>query len=204
MKIIGHPLGAYQANCYIVYDENTKDGFIIDPGDEGSTILDVINREKLNIKFIILTHGHFDHIGAVNKIKEALNIPVYMNEKDGFMIKSGKQKIGMAYPKFENFNPDRFVKEGDTISCGGNTIEIIETPGHTPGGISIKLDGYVFTGDTLFAGSIGRYDFEGGSFEDIVNSIKNKLFTLPDDTIVCPGHGQGTKIGIEKETSSFF
>lgn len=204
MKIISLPIGAYQANCYIVYDDNTKEGFIIDPGDEGPRILDIIDKEKLNIKFIILTHGHFDHIGAVNKIKETLNIPVYMNEKDSNMIKSGNQKLGMFYPEFESFDADGFIKDGDTISCGDNTLKIIETPGHTPGGICIKINEYLFTGDTLFSGSIGRYDFEGGSFEDIINSIKNKLFTLPDNTIVCPGHGQGTKIGIEKEINPFF
>jgi glyoxylase-like metal-dependent hydrolase (beta-lactamase superfamily II) len=153
--------------------------------------------------FIILTHGHFDHTGGVNTIKKELNIPVFMNEKDSFLTSERTKKNGI-FPVSETIVIDRFVNHGETIKYGDDYLLVICTPGHTPGGITIKTGDVLFTGDTLFADSIGRTDFPGGSYEQLINSVKQELFRLPDDTKVCPGHGPSTTIGCEKRNNPFF
>lgn len=203
MKVDRIPAGVYQANCYIVYNEDNKEGFIIDPGGDAEDILCSIRRKGVKARFIILTHGHFDHIGAVNEIKNELSIPVYINENDNDLI-TGKISIfkGMS-PAAQKIHADRFVKDGDVISVGGQNIIILDTPGHTRGGISIVINDTVFTGDTLFSGSVGRSDFPGGSHDVLIESIKTKLLALPEETIVYPGHGPSTTIGREKKYNPF-
>lgn len=202
MKFITYPAGIYQANCYIVYDESTGHGFAIDPGGDAPGIMEAADKNAVNIDFIILTHGHFDHTGAVNAIKDKLKIPVYLNEKDSFLI-SGEGKISRMLPVSEKINADRNVKDGDTIGYGNESLTVIETPGHTPGGITIYAGGALFTGDTLFEESIGRTDFPGGSNKQLIESIKQKLFVFPDLTPVYPGHGGPTTIGHEKMNNPF-
>lgn len=203
MNLIVKPAGVYQANCYIVYDEKTMEGFIIDPGGDAPDISNILKEKGILAKFIILTHGHFDHIGAVNELKKKLNIPVYMNKNDLFLVSEDDAHTKSAYHSHDNIKVDRFVNDGDVIKYGNETISIVETPGHSRGSITIYTDGCLFTGDTLFAGSAGRTDFPGGSQDMLLKSLSEKIALYPDETRVYPGHGPSTTIGIEKSQNPF-
>ncbi len=197
------PVGLLAANCYIIGCEDTHEGVVIDPGENGEKILSKIEELGLNIKYIILTHGHFDHIGAVNEVKNNTNGLVAIHSLDKEMVedekRSGNNRRSVA---IDSYNVD--LKDGDIITIGNLDLKIIHTPGHSPGGICIYTEDTVFTGDTLFAGSIGRTDFYKGNMEELLFSIKNKLFTLPNDTKVYPGHGPSSTILEEKNTNPFF
>lgn len=200
MKIQRIPVGAYAANCYIVMDEDTKDAVVIDPGAEYEVIKKQIEKLAVNAKYIFLTHGHIDHTGAVAELRDFLKVPVCINKKDENLILNGGYMFGTP----ENCGKaDIQIKDGDSFSIGNMELKCIETPGHTLGGMCFIIDNAVFAGDTLFAGSIGRTDFEGGDFETIISSIKNKLLILPEDTIVLPGHGDYTTIKNEKVYNPF-
>lgn len=204
MKIITYPAGAYEANCYIVYNESDNIGFIIDPGGDTMGISEIITKTGILVKFIVLTHGHFDHTGAVNGIKSKFKVPVFMNEKD-YNLVSGSDRVHSKFvPPSDAIAIDKFLNDGNIIDFGSNNLEVIETPGHTPGGITIRVDNALFSGDTLFFNSIGRTDFPGGSYEQIICSVRQRLFAFPDDTAVYPGHGPSTTIGIEKKCNPFF
>ena len=200
MKIRRIPVGAYAANCYIVMDENTKDGIVIDPGDEYAVIKAQIKKLGVNVKYIFVTHGHADHTEAIAELREFLKVPVCINEKDEHLIMNGGYMFGT--PK-NCGKADIQIKEGDTFNFGDLELKCIETPGHTLGGMCFIIDNVVFTGDTLFANSVGRTDFQGGDSEAIINSIKNKLLILPEDTRVLPGHGDDTTIKTEKVYNPF-
>lgn len=204
MEIIRIPAGIYAANCYLVYDEDTKEGIAIDPGGDVDDIINKIQELDLDIKYIVLTHGHGDHIAGVEGLKDYTNAKIAVHKDDGPMVRDGNKNLSsrMAMGTVE-FEPDILLDEGDLIKFGNLSAEVIHTPGHTPGGISLKIGDALFTGDTLFAGSIGRTDFEGSSFESIINSIKTKLITFPDDTRVFPGHGSATTIKREKSYNPF-
>lgn len=203
MKHITYPAGVYQANCYIIYDEKSMKGIIIDPGGEAEDIEKLVNDKGIAPQFILLTHGHFDHTGAVNDLKAAFNIPVYMNERDSFLV-SGNEKRKVSFlPASDLINIDRYVKDGDVLEYGDENARILETPGHTPGSISVSAGGCIFSGDTLFYGSVGRTDLPGGSHEQLIESIKSKLMVLDDGTFVYPGHGPSTTIGREKRNNPF-
>ena len=198
------PVGVYAANCYIVYNEDTKNGVIIDPGGDGKEIVERINQLGVNVKYIILTHGHGDHIGGVLDVKRAFNAPVLIHELDVEYLSDPEKNLSSMMPMNEiEIEPDLRLKGGDVFKLDNYDIEIIHTPGHTKGGISIKIGDNLFTGDTLFAGSIGRTDFEGGSYSDIISSINDKLIKYPDETIVYPGHGPSSSIGREKSYNQF-
>lgn len=197
MNFIVKPAGVYQANCYIVYDEKTMKGFIIDPGGDGADILDIMMNKGITAEFIILTHGHFDHTGAVNELKRELNIPVHMNERDLCFV-SGDGNSKRLPPYSEKIGIDKLIADGDILRYGDETLNIIETPGHTMGSIAVCTCGCLFTGDTLFAGSVGRTDLPGGSQAALEKSIKSKLMVFPDETRVYPGHGPSTTIGYER------
>lgn len=205
MKITVLPLGAYQTNCYIIFDENTKECAFVDPGAQPEELLSFIEEEKFVPKAVLLTHGHSDHIGAVEALATTYSIPVYMAKNDEKMLSSATHNLSaMAGNGFTvNVEPS-LVKEGDIIDLGFISLEVLETPGHTPGGVSYySKEGFAFVGDTLFQGSIGRTDFPEGSFDTIIESIREKLYTLPEETIVCPGHGPHSTIGTEKQTNPF-
>lgn len=204
MKVIRIPVGIYAANCYIVYSESTKDGIVVDPGGDVDDILKIVEENNLKIKYIVLTHGHADHIGGVIGLRNALNIPVMIHECDGEILVDGNKNLSniMAMGTIE-INSDILIKGGEIIEFGDLNAEIIHTPGHTFGGISIKIEDSIITGDTLFAGSIGRTDLLGGDYNTIIDSIKNKIMVYPDETIVYPGHGPSSTIGKERVLNPF-
>ena len=197
-------VGPLSSNCYIVWDEKEKLGVIIDPGDDAEIIIDRVSDLGIKIKYILATHGHFDHVGGVAKLRKNLKTEFLAHEGDFFFLEDGEnaaRRWGIAIDQPPK--PDRFIKDGEKIKFGNFDLEVLHTPGHSPGGVSFLYDRMLFGGDTLFQGSIGRTDFRKGSFEDLSNSIKNRLYTLPDDTIVYTGHGPITTIGDEKRYNAF-
>ena len=197
-------VGPLFSNCYIVWDEDKKEGAVIDPGEDANNILKVINELGIKIKYILATHGHFDHVGGVAKLRKELSVEFLAHKGDFFFIEDGKNAAGRwGFDIEQPPKPDRFIEDGDIIQVGNFKLEVLHTPGHSPGGVSFLNDNMVFAGDTLFQGSIGRTDFRKGSFEDLSNSIKTRLYTLPDNTIVYTGHGPITTIGDEKKYNAF-
>lgn len=190
--------GEIQENCYVIMDEETKEGFMVDPGDEGSRIAELVDSLGVNLQYIILTHGHFDHVGAVEYIADKYNVPFYMSEID----EKWAEKAPTLFTKLRK--ADGYLKDGDTLNCGNKEIKVYATPGHTEGGLSFLVEDYLFTGDTLFRASIGRTDFPGGNFDKIIESIKTKLLCLGDEIVVCPGHGPSSTIAFEKERNPYF
>lgn len=186
------PAGVYAANCYILVDDDTKECAIIDAGGDADEIESAIEDMNGNPKYLLLTHGHFDHVGGVEEICKKYNIPFYISKTDEEYMEKDNSVFG-TLPKASGY-----LKEGDAIKLGNYEIKVIETPGHTKGGLSFFVDGKVFTGDTLFQGSVGRTDFIGGDMSEIIGSIKNKLLPLGDDVRVYPGHGPSTTIRVEK------
>jgi len=205
MKILTfNPLPEFMTNTYLVWDEETKEGIIIDPAAPSNKILNEIKKQNLKIKFIINTHGHADHIGGNKFFKENLNIPIYIHKADSKML-SNPQKNLSAYMEKPIKSPyaDKLLLDGDIVSFGKIEMKIIHTPGHTKGGICIYHEPYLFSGDTLFEESIGRTDLPGGDIEEIKSSITATLFDLPDATQVFPGHGNPTSIEDEKIGNPF-
>ena len=196
-------LGLFGSNCYIVGSESTKEGMIIDPGDEPEVIVKSIKRLGLDIKLIVLTHGHIDHVGALKEIKEATGAEVAIHTDDAQSLQDPYlgARFGLSYTPAPH--PDRLLKDGDSIDIGDLHFSVLHTPGHTPGGICLLGEGVVFTGDTLFNYGIGRYDLPGSSGSQLMDSIHNKLMTLPDKTIAYPGHGSKTTIGTERRGNPF-
>ncbi len=192
------------ANCFIVGCENTKSAVVIDPGDEADKILMSLAESQLTVKYIINTHGHFDHVGANKKLKAATGADILIHKDDAPMlaqVSSASMAFGL---QVEDSPPaDRTLTDGDKITFGDITFTVIHTPGHSPGGISLLTDNVVFVGDSLFYGSIGRTDFPGGDYNTLIASIKNKLLPLGDDVKVYTGHGPATTIGQEKRMNPF-
>jgi hydroxyacylglutathione hydrolase len=182
-------VGAYQANCYILGCKETREGLVIDPGDEVFRIVNEITQSGLKIRYILMTHGHFDHAGGAEELKRITKAPVMIHLYD----------VGGL-----GFEPDANLEDGQEIPLGTYTLSVIHTPGHSPGGVCFQAPGAVFTGDTLFAGSIGRTDFPGGSHEQLITGVVQKIFPLGDDLRVYPGHGPASTIGRERLSNPFF
>ncbi len=193
-------LGMVQTNCYIVGCEETGEGVIIDPADEGEVIMEQVRAAGLTIKYVLLTHAHFDHILANEAVIKATGAPLALHPLDLPLLHAngGASFFGLEAPPSPE--PDMELAEGDAISFGSHTFEVLYTPGHTPGHVSFYEPnaGVIFDGDVLFASGIGRTDLPGGDFETLLHSIQEKLMTLPDDTTVCSGHGPVTTIGRER------
>jgi hydroxyacylglutathione hydrolase len=197
-------VGPLMANCFICGCSKTKEAVVIDPGGDADTILLSLADAKLKVKYIINTHGHFDHVSANGKMKDATGADILIHPLDAPMLEKLSSNAAFFGVSVENSPPcDQTLEEGDTVSFGDVTLKVIHTPGHTPGGISLYTNGVVFVGDTLFAGSIGRTDFPGGNFNTLISSIKTKLFNMKDDIRVFSGHGPETSIGIEKRHNPF-
>lgn len=197
-------VGPLMANCFICGCSKTKEAVVIDPGGDANTILLSLADSKLKAKYIINTHGHFDHVSANGKMKDATGADILIHPLDAPMLEKLSSNAAFFGVSVENSPPcDQTLEEGDTVSFGDITLKVIHTPGHTPGGISLYTNGVVFVGDTLFAGSIGRTDFPGGDFNTLISSIKTKLFKMEDDIRVFSGHGPETSIGTEKRHNPF-
>lgn len=197
-------VGPIMANCFIVGCEHTREAVVIDPGAEADKILMALAQLKLTVKYILNTHGHFDHVGANRRLKDATGAELLIHPLDAPMLsRLSASAAAWGMSAEDSPKPDRTLADGDTVSFGNITLKVLHTPGHTPGGISFCTDGYVFVGDTLFAGSIGRTDFPGGDYDTLITSIHNKLFPLGDDIKVLTGHGPETTIGQEKRFNPF-
>ena len=200
------PVGPLQCNCSIIGDEQTREAMVIDPGDQIEDILKILKSENLTLKQIVVTHAHIDHVGGAMKLKAATGAPILMNQKDEVLLKMLDVQaswIGMKPPGAVQVDED--VSEGRILQVGSLSSTVIHTPGHTEGSICLHFPEQktLFAGDTLFAGSIGRTDLPGGSFEKIIRSLHNQLLQLPDETQVVPGHGPMTTIGQERESNPF-
>ena len=198
MVIKTYPLGSLQTNCYIVIDEETNKAVIIDPGAEANYLIKEIEVLGIEIDKILLTHCHFDHNGAVKELKEKFNCEVYINRDEEEYMEIDSTGIFGKLPKFYEY-----VNEGEIINSGNLNFKVIFTPGHTKGGTCYLINDSIFTGDTLFNGSIGRTDFVGGSYNDLISGIESKLMILDDNITVYPGHGPKTSIGYEKNRNPF-
>ncbi len=196
-------VGALETNCYVIFNEENF-AIILDPGGEGEKISLFIEEKKLRPLMIINTHGHADHCGANKLLKEKYSIPILLHRDDIEILNSFENQF--IFPLMggnPSPNPDKFLKDGDFIEFGETSLKIIHTPGHTPGSISIFADGILFSGDLIFSGSVGRTDLPGGSWNQLINSIRNKILTLPDETIILPGHGPSTTVKEERENNPF-
>jgi hydroxyacylglutathione hydrolase len=197
------PAGVYAANCYVIMDEQTKECAVIDPGGDAEDIIDYINTLEASIKYILLTHGHADHTGAVGALIEAYKIPAYISKEDGEFILNGEFMFGPLKYKGENVVLQSDIEDGKIYKLGKIDIKCIKTPGHTPGGVCFLFEDKLLTGDTLFLRSIGRTDLSGGNFETLISSIKNKLLVLHDSITVYPGHGPQSSIKYERDNNPF-
>ena len=190
------PVGQLETNCYVVTDENALVCAVIDPGDESNTILDYIEDNKLSCKAILITHAHFDHVSAVNAMLEATGAELYMCEKDLELAKTG------ATARFTPPENTHYYKDGDEVKVAGLTFKVMETPGHTPGGVTLICGDALFTGDTLFRGSCGRTDLPGGDMRAELRSLK-RIASLEGDYEVYPGHAESSMLSIEREHNPY-
>ncbi len=204
MTIETKVVGPYAENAYVAGFPDTGDGFLVDPGDEAERIAGVIERLGLKIRYILNTHAHVDHVLAVDAMKELTGAPFYIHQAEEQVLEGVSGKAVWMEGSFTAPVVDGHMRGGDTFEVGGVTIGVLDTPGHSPGGVSLLVDNVVFTGDALYAGSIGRVDLPGGSMEVLLESIRSRLFTLPDETVVYPGHGPATTITHEKAHNPFF
>lgn len=197
------PVGPLEGNCFIIADESSKDCMVIDPGDEPDRIMDAINENELKVQYIICTHGHFDHVGCVGDIKEQTGADIVIHKDEIEIYKAARDMAAFWGFDIDPLpDPEIIVQEGDMIKLGDLTFQILHTPGHSPGGICLYTDGIVITGDTLFAGSVGRTDFHGGDISKLRDSFR-RLMSLPENTKVLSGHGPATTIAKEKRTNMF-
>lgn len=201
------PLGDGQTNCYILFQKDTKHALIIDPGAEPQKIYRTIENLGAIPLAILLTHTHYDHIGAVDTIRDAYDIPVYVDSKEQDWLTDGSKNLSSMLGQNITARPAEYLfNPGETLEISGFSFKIIPTPGHSPGGVSFIFpkEKFVVTGDALFAGSVGRMDLPGGNSGQLFNSIRQQLFTLPEDYIIYPGHGGSSTIGREMTTNPFF
>lgn len=199
-------VGPVQTNCYFLYDEKTKRGIIVDPGDDAEKLISYIEKKGLQIEAILLTHGHFDHIMAVPELKKRFGVPVYASEREKEVLNDPMVNLSLQMDRRGiRIEADTYLKDGDTLMLLGEEVRCILTPGHTVGGMCYYFPQscLLFSGDTLFQESVGRTDFPGGSMKELIRSIREKLFVLASATRVYPGHGLATSIETEKMYNPF-
>lgn len=197
-------VGPLQVNCFIVTCRKTKEAMVIDPGEEGERILHVAEKQDLKIRKVVNTHGHFDHIGANLHIVEKTGAELLIHADDLPLLQNARshaEVYGLSVAASPE--PDRLLGQGDTFQVGELSFRVFHVPGHSPGGICLLTEGHLFVGDVLFSGSIGRTDLPGGDFDSLVEGVRERLFALPDETIVHPGHGPDTTIGRERQINPF-
>ncbi|PLX95094.1 MAG: MBL fold metallo-hydrolase [Desulfuromonas sp.] len=197
-------VGPLQVNAFVIAAAAGGEAIVVDPGEDGEIILKALERHNLTLKLIVNTHGHFDHIGANRFLVEKTGADLALHEADQELLsRAGEHAARYGLQTVASPDPTRLLADGDTVSVGGLTFEVMHTPGHTPGGICLYGDGHLFAGDTLFAGSIGRTDLPGGDHRTLIQGIRRRLMVLPAETVVHPGHGPDTTIGREKRINPF-
>lgn len=197
-------LGPFQTNSYIISCESSKNAVIIDPAEPDASIMDYLTLHQLHLTHILLTHGHLDHIGGVAWLQKKYQSQIWMHSADVSLLQSASEFAHfLNLPAPELFTPQKFVKDGDAIIAGSLQLQVLHTPGHTPGSICFIINDHAWVGDTLFAGSIGRTDLPGGDDAQIIRSIRQKLLTLPENCAIYPGHGPASSIGLEKKSNPF-
>ena len=200
------PVGPLQCNCSVIGDEGTREGMVIDPGDDINGVLALVQKHGLTVKQIVVTHAHIDHVGGAMKLRQITGAPILLNQNDYALLKMLDAQaawVGMVSPG--KVEIDQALSEGDKLRAGSLEAAVLHTPGHTEGSVCLYFPAQqkLIAGDTLFAGSIGRTDLPGGSLEQILKSLHQRLLALPDETVVIPGHGPLTTIGEERETNPF-
>ena len=199
-------VGPFEVNCYLYWDEASKDAVILDPGGDENLILDVVASSGVMPRAILLTHGHGDHIAAVGAVKQKLQVPLYIGRPDQDLLANPSNFVSTSYGRPVQSPPADFVvTDEQLLTFGLMNLRVLSTPGHTPGGVCYldEREGALFCGDTLFGGSIGRTDLPGGSHEQLIESIRAKILTLPDEIVCLPGHGPRTTIGAERNNNPF-
>lgn len=202
-NIINLAVSDFSTNCYLVYDDH-KTGVIVDPGGNSEEILGTVTAHGLTIKAILITHGHCDHVGGAAKVQDTLQVPLYVHNADRPLVEGCVEEAGMFgldCPKAPRI--DGTLDEGRDCLIGGLEFKVLHTPGHTPGGVVLVCGKDAFCGDTIFAASVGRTDFPGGSHQQLLDSIRTKIYALPDDTVLHTGHGPQTSVGYEKKHNPF-
>lgn len=207
IRVIQQTVGVFSENTYFVLDEESKEGFVVDPGDEADLLLDLVARHEIDLKYILNTHAHLDHVGAVRAFQDALQIPFYLHpEERGLLAALPAQAAMFGLPPLEDpLPPDHDLCEGQILRLAGGALEVkvLETPGHSPGSVSFLVGNSLLSGDVLFMDSIGRTDLPGGDTQQLLDSIHRKVLTLPDETAVYPGHGPATTIGRERRMNPY-
>lgn len=198
-------VGPLQTNCYLIRDRSAHSGVIVDPGGDADLIEARVRALGMRVETILATHGHPDHVFAAGALARILGVGIAMHEADVPILQQSLPIAEMFYDMrlFESFTPDRFLREGDVVPVGGSKLRVLHTPGHSPGGICFLADDAVFCGDVLFAGSVGRTDLPGGSFEQLTDSLRDRVMCLNDAIVVYPGHGPQTTIGAERRSNPF-
>ena len=197
-------VGALETNCYLVYDEETRECAVIDPGADPEKIISTIADLELKPVIVLNTHGHVDHIGANSDIVQKYAVPLAMHAADTGMLQvSDYIELSLLLGARNSPAPDRLLAEGDEVAVGRTSLRVIHTPGHTPGSIGFVHGGFLFSGDTLFCGGVGRTDLPGGSWKDLERSIRERILTLPEETVVLPGHGPHTTVEQERNSNPF-
>ena len=200
------PVGPLQCNCSVIGDETTREGLVIDPGDDIEQVLALVHKHNLQVQQIIVTHAHIDHVGGAMKLRAATGAPILLNQNDFALLKMlDVQAAWIGMPTPGKVEIDHSLGQADTVKTGNLAAQVLHTPGHTEGSICLyfPVESKLIAGDTLFAGSIGRTDLPGGSLAKIIRSLHERVLALPDDTIVVPGHGPLTTIGDERESNPF-
>lgn len=204
MKIFVLEVGAFATNCYLAINERDNRAVIIDPGADARQILAAVEKEQLAVEAVLLTHGHSDHIGALAEVAGKLRSPVFIGEPDAKMLTDAN--INLSRFMGEDIvckSADRLLRDGDSVDAAGFAFTVLATPGHTPGGCCFKYETVVFCGDTIFLESIGRTDLPGGSYPQLIKSIRDKILSLPDNVKLLPGHGPSTDVGWERKMNPF-
>lgn len=197
-------VGVYGVNAYILGDKESKEAVVVDPGGNSKQIHSLLKEQGLTLQAILLTHAHGDHIGGIDDLLKLWEVPVYVHENDQYILKDANLNYSSRLPmESVNFESAKILKDGDVLDFGNLLIKVIHTPGHSPGGITFQVNGCLLTGDTLFKGSIGRSDLEGGNHEQLITSIREKLLILQEDFDVYPGHGPKTTLNQERRNNPF-
>lgn len=204
MKVYVLEVGMLATNCYIAVNEELKEGVIVDPGGDAERIIEQVKKLGVTIKAIFITHGHSDHIMALSEVRKATGAPVYVSREDADMLTKADRNLSIYINNGLECDPaEKFYGDGDVITVAGMEFTVYATPGHTKGGVCIKCGDIVFCGDTVFCESIGRTDLPGGSYKEILQSIKTKILPMADDVKLLPGHGPETTVGWERRRNPF-